>query len=120
MVRPGMEIFEASAKTGEGIEKSATTEPEALATDNTDQHIVAKTDHPLAYFITFTTYGTWLHGRNPGSVDRQHNQVGTPLLAADAKQEATRRRITCQEEYRLDGARREAVLKTIREVASHR
>ena len=22
----------------------------------------------LAYFITFTTYGTWLHGRDPGSV----------------------------------------------------
>jgi hypothetical protein len=25
---------------------------------------------PLAYFITFTTYGAWLHGRAPGSVDR--------------------------------------------------
>jgi hypothetical protein len=29
---------------------------------------------PLAYFITFTTYGTWLHGNGAGSVDPAHNQ----------------------------------------------
>ena len=25
---------------------------------------------PLAYFITFTCYGNWLHGDERGSVDR--------------------------------------------------
>jgi hypothetical protein len=38
-------------------------------------------DVPLAYFITFRCYGTWLHGDERGSVDRRHNQYGTPYLA---------------------------------------
>ncbi len=39
-----------------------------------DEHI------PLAYFITFRCYGTWLHGDRRGSVDRFHNIYGTPRL----------------------------------------
>jgi hypothetical protein len=35
---------------------------------------------PLAYFIAFSTYGAWLHGRDLGSVGKQHNEVGTPFL----------------------------------------
>jgi REP element-mobilizing transposase RayT len=76
--------------------------------------------NPLAYFITFTAYGTWLHGRDPGSVDRQHNAVGTPLLPPDAKREATRRKTMRQEPYVLDEPRRAIVLRTIREVVTHR
>jgi hypothetical protein len=38
---------------------------------------------PLAYFITFRSYGTWLHGDERGAVDRFHNFYGTPLLAVD-------------------------------------
>jgi hypothetical protein len=34
----------------------------------------------LAYFITFRTYGSWLHGDSRGSVDRFHNVYGTPRL----------------------------------------
>ena len=32
----------------------------------------------LAYFITFSTYGSWLHGtkKGMGSVDREHNEYG--------------------------------------------
>ncbi|MHB1425049.1 MAG: transposase [Gemmataceae bacterium] len=75
---------------------------------------------PLAYFITFTTYGTWLHGRESGSVDRQHNLPGTPFLPADSKREAARRKAMRQEPYFLDEPRRSVVLKTIREVARHR
>lgn len=43
----------------------------------------------LAYFITFTTYGTWLHGtsKGKGSVDRQHNQYGQRFVAPDAGRE---------------------------------
>ena len=38
-----------------------------------------------AYFITFSTYGTWLHGagKGDGSVDRHHNRYGTPFIAPD-------------------------------------
>src|SRR4051794_5003485 len=43
----------------------------------------------LAYFITFSTYGTWLHGTDKGlgSVDRQHNVHGTPFVEPDARRE---------------------------------
>lgn len=33
-----------------------------------------------SYFITFHTYGTRLHGDEKGSVDHEHNNVGTPEL----------------------------------------
>ena len=44
---------------------------------------------PLAYFITFTTYGTWLHGtaKENGSVDRLHNTYGAPFIAPDEPRE---------------------------------
>jgi len=35
---------------------------------------------PLAYFLTWRTYGTWLHGDDRGSVDREHNTYGAALL----------------------------------------
>lgn len=74
---------------------------------------------PLAYFITFTTYGTWLQGRDPGWVDRKHNEYGAPIPAANAEQEAAHRAKMRQTEYRLDEARRAVVLRTIVEVAAH-
>jgi hypothetical protein len=47
---------------------------------------------PLAYFLTWTTYGTRLHGDPRGTVDEDHNQVGRPVLAPDP----VRRRRMCQ------------------------
>src|SRR5436309_15545609 len=38
------------------------------------------TDTPLAYLITFRTYGTWLHGDERGSVNRFRNVYGTKFL----------------------------------------
>jgi len=38
------------------------------------------TDTPLAYFISFRTYGTWLHGDKRGSIDRNHNLYGSPYI----------------------------------------
>jgi REP element-mobilizing transposase RayT len=73
-----------------------------------------------AYFLTFTTYGTWLHGRAPGSVGREHNQPGTPFLPADAEREQVARAGLRQPEYRLDADRRSVVLTTIIDVARHR
>ncbi len=77
-------------------------------------------DQPLAYFITFTTYGTWLQGRDPGWVDRAHNEFGTPVPTPDPAREAAHRSRLKQPEYRLDEARRAVVLRTILEVAAHR
>jgi hypothetical protein len=47
--------------------------------------------YPLAYLITFTTYGTWLHGDSRGSVDKQHNRYGDDLVALDAAREKKER-----------------------------
>ena len=41
------------------------------------------TDTPLAYLITFRSYGTWLHGDKRGSIDRFHNRYGDSYLPAN-------------------------------------
>jgi hypothetical protein len=43
------------------------------------------TDIPLAYFISFRSYGTWLHGDNRGSIDRFHNRYRSPYIPANKK-----------------------------------
>ena len=39
---------------------------------------------PIAYHITFGTYGTRLHGDERGTVDRSMNCPGDPIIGADA------------------------------------
>jgi REP element-mobilizing transposase RayT len=41
-------------------------------------------DHfPLAFHITFGTYGTRLHGDDRGTVDRRFNQPGDPIIGSE-------------------------------------
>jgi REP element-mobilizing transposase RayT len=75
---------------------------------------------PLAYFITFSTYGVWLHGREIGSVDKAHNQVETPFVLADAEREQYERGRMREPPYLLGPERHSVVLKTILEVAQYR
>jgi REP element-mobilizing transposase RayT len=42
-------------------------------------------EQALAYFITFRTYGTWLHGDDRGSSDRNHRAWDEPHVAPDAE-----------------------------------
>ena len=39
------------------------------------------TNTPLAYLISFRSYGTWLHGDKRGAIDRFHNRFGEPYLS---------------------------------------
>jgi len=39
-----------------------------------------RTNWPLAFFLTFHTYGTWLHGDDRGSVDARHSELGDPII----------------------------------------
>ena len=71
------------------------------------------TDQPLAYFITFSTYGTWLHGEVPGSVDRHHNEFGTPWLTPDSNRKSQVQARMSQEPYSLDEPRRTIVRDAI-------
>ncbi|MFI4917104.1 MAG: transposase [Phycisphaerales bacterium JB060] len=47
---------------------------------------------PLAYFLTWTTRGTWVHGDERGSVDRSRNQVGHPIEDPHAFRQRLRER----------------------------
>lgn len=76
----------------------------------------------VAYFITFTTYGTWLHGsaNGKGSVDDQHNAYGTPFVAPDAQRERAEREAMVQPPYVMSAAEREIVCKAIVDLARER
>ena len=69
----------------------------------------------LAYFITFSTYGTWLHGtsKGNGSVDRDHHQHGMPFVEPDALREAQSRERMKQPEYTMQAGEREIVRDAI-------
>ncbi len=75
---------------------------------------------PLAYFITFHTYGTWLHGRRGGSVDQEHNVYGEPFLDANSQRERASAKRMTQPPMRLDTAQREVVINDIRDACEYR
>lgn len=72
----------------------------------------------LAYFITFSTYGTWLHGtdKGKGSVDRDHNQYGSEFVTPDATREGSMREAMAQPAYTMDAGQREVVRDAIVEL----
>ena len=74
----------------------------------------------MRYLITFACYGVRLHGDESGSVDRLHNQAGSPVLEARPGRVASERRLMDQSPYSLDEDRRAGVLAAILEVCSHR
>jgi REP element-mobilizing transposase RayT len=75
---------------------------------------------PLAYFISYHTYGTWHHFDSRGSVDSRHNQYGSPPLRVDPEWEALRSASRKDPAVILDGPMRGVVEKTIREICAHR
>ena len=78
------------------------------------------TSSPLAYLITFRCYGTWLHGDERGSVDRNHRAYATPMLPPGAVRATRDRRLMKQLPVTLDEKRRKAVEFGIRDVCSRR
>jgi REP element-mobilizing transposase RayT len=76
--------------------------------------------YPLAYHITFTTYGTWLHGDKRGSVDESHNQYGSNFVSLNSglyKKEQTRLK---NPPVILDKNVRDVVLKSLLQVCCYR
>ncbi len=72
------------------------------------------------YFITFSCYGTWLHGDARGSVDRTHNEVGTEHVPENAQREKEEFVRLKHEPVVLDTARRVGVANAIHSVCAHR
>lgn len=75
---------------------------------------------PVAVFISWTCYGTWLHGDARGSVDADHNVKDEPWLPPDPALHTVERERMTQPAYRMDADRRSRVLEAIRGVCSHR
>jgi REP element-mobilizing transposase RayT len=74
----------------------------------------------LAYFITFTTYGTWLHGSAKGSVDADHNKYGMPLLAPNAGKKRQSRAAMLQPPYTMQEAERNIVCRALVDLSGYR
>ena len=78
-------------------------------------------DGPLAYLITFRTYGTWLHGDDRYSVDRHGKNIyGTSRVLPSRNLNAAMRENQASASFLLDGPCRGVVERAIREVCSLR
>ena len=73
-----------------------------------------------AYFLTFSTYGTRLHGDERGTVDRSHNEFGAPDLGRRPALEREDMAILKQPPFFMDANHRDAVSDAIREVCNYR
>jgi len=75
-------------------------------------------DWPLAYLITFRTYGTWLHGDQRTSVDRHNgkNHYGEPKIDPNEKLTQIMKENSLGRQYLLNGHSRSVVEGAIREV----
>ena len=87
----------------------------------TQPHREFNPDHaPLAYFITFRCYGTWLHGDKRGSVDRFHNRYNSPLIPRNDQWREYNLRSLKHPPAKLSKLRRAAVEAAIRETCTIR
>jgi len=75
---------------------------------------------PLAYFITWTCRGTWLHGDDRGSVDREHNSYGTSLIPPDATRYANAAARLNQDSFQLTATDRLLITRALEKTCSHR
>jgi hypothetical protein len=75
-------------------------------------------DAPLAYFISFRTFGTWLHGDRRGSVDRFHNIYGTPRLGPERARERYERSIMTRPPVRLNAKQRAAAERGLKRLVN--
>jgi REP element-mobilizing transposase RayT len=75
---------------------------------------------PLAFLITFRTYGSWLHGDQRGSVDRFHNRYGTPRLGPNPLRESYERSLLKGPPVLLTQFQRKVVREAIWEVCNEK
>ena len=75
---------------------------------------------PLAYLLTWTCYGTWLHGDERGSADDEHNIPGTPFLPPDAARAGSEHTQLQNRPVELDEPSRKIVAETIEAHCRHR
>ena len=75
---------------------------------------------PRAYLLTWTSYGTWLHGDDRGSVDADHNVPDTPYVDPDLPRQMRSALRQPRGAVTLDAQSREIVHQTVIEHCEHR
>ena len=78
------------------------------------------TDIPLAYLITFRSYGTWLHGDERGSIDRFQNKYQTPYMPPNQRWLGYNKKALRGEPVILSTKQRACVEAAIRETCEAR
>ncbi|MEP7212039.1 MAG: transposase [Acidobacteriota bacterium] len=76
---------------------------------------------PLAYLITFRTYGTWLHGDERGSFSRRDiNRFGARFFPPNDSLRKAMQRASNGEEFTLNGAMRVVVHRASCDICERR
>jgi REP element-mobilizing transposase RayT len=78
------------------------------------------TDTPFAYFISFRSYGTWLHGDKRGSIDRYHNRYRTTYISPNEKWRHYNEERLKAKPLILKATHRKAIQEAIRETCTLR
>jgi REP element-mobilizing transposase RayT len=79
---------------------------------------VPPVDGPAAYFLTFTTHGTWLHGDDRGSVIRTPD--GSSLVPPNPRLLQSRVRRLHSDPFTLSAAQRQVVADAIAPACTYR
>lgn len=74
----------------------------------------------MTYLITFSTYGSHLHGDPRGSVNREHNCFKSPMIGENGLLRDSERRSMKDVPYLLDDRRRAILLGVIQSVCAYR
>ncbi len=77
-------------------------------------------EFPLAYFVSFRTYGTWLLGDKRGSMSRKQNKYRTPRIPPNPRLQRAEFKNLKHPPIKLDSRQRPVVEKAIREVCANR
>ncbi len=80
-----------------------------------DEPPIDEAERPLAYFITFSCYGSRLHGDAKGSVDRFTNSPGQRLVEESLGRVEYQRRLMKEAAFAMDEAARRIVLGAVRQ-----
>ena len=78
------------------------------------------TDEPIAYLITFRTYGTWLAGDERGSIDKYHNKYGGPRAVTSRERHEVHSARLKSPPFILNATSRKLVEDAIRDVCDFR
>lgn len=78
-----------------------------------EYRMIQEKSWPMAYFITFTCYGTWLHGEEKLSVFGNQNHFGSNYWQPNPQHKQSAIGRMKQPPYLLDQSRRNIVLKSI-------